>query len=207
MNGCINCGMRLCELCGEHSCCNSSQESEPQIENSDSGISVDGRSSTDSGNPKSLRRKRYSGQSDPSRGDLGYKSDDEIRDPKSTGRKRAALLFPLDPESNCEWMGLTNCGGGEFPIIGCVDGKQEHRHHGPDKDTLNNATGNVHRICDNCHNIWHSQNDPTYDSKVHGKKLHAPRIATNKELIARLGKRCYIAAQYKPIKKPTLEQS
>lgn len=54
-------------------------------------------------------------------------------------------------------------GGGEFPIQGCSDGVQLNRHHGPDKNTLNNEPGNVHRICAHCHNRWHAKNDPDYD--------------------------------------------
>lgn len=62
----------------------------------------------------------------------------------------------------CEWSMKKNCGGGEFPIVGCHDGKQQARHHGPDKNTLNNERGNVHRICHSCHNRWHTLNDPNY---------------------------------------------
>lgn len=201
INGCLLCGRGLCELCGECDCCNTQTKSQPEVEIAEAPVSESGDGGTGvSATSNSLRRKRYSGPEDKSRGNLGYKSDDEVRDPKSTGRKRAAVLFPLKPESACEWEGLTNCGGGQFPIIGCYEGKQEHRHHGPDKDTLNNSAGNVHRICDDCHNLWHSQNDPSYDPKIDSKKLHAPREATNQELIARIGKRVYIAANYKPLK-------
>lgn len=97
------------------------------------------------------------------------KRDDALKDQQSTGRKRAARLYPLHAESDCEWSGRSDCGGGTNPIIGCGGisgipaGKQQARHHGPDKNTLNNEPGNVHRICHSCHNRWHAANDPDYD--------------------------------------------
>jgi hypothetical protein len=90
-----------------------------------------------------------------------YKDDANLKDQQSTGRKRAAEMYPLNREADCEWARQSNCGGNK-PIVGCVDGKQEARHHGPDKNTLNNDSGNVHRICHNCHNRWHATNDETY---------------------------------------------
>lgn len=91
-----------------------------------------------------------------------YKSDRTLKDQQSTGRKRAAEAYPLDKEAACEWQGLRNCGGGKYSIIGCSDGLQQARHHGPDKNTLNNEKGNVHRICAKCHNRWHTKNDEEY---------------------------------------------
>lgn len=112
-------------------------------------------------------------------GDIGRPMSDpaDVKDPKSTGRKRAAALAPIFPEMLCEWAGLRHAGGGVVPIVGCdghrlVDEKgqrddglwQGDRHHGPDKNTLNNAVGfNLHRICVSCHHRWHSLNDPYYD--------------------------------------------
>lgn len=74
----------------------------------------------------------------------------ELIDSESTGRKRAAKLYPLDERKTCEWQGQKNCGGGRRPIVGCMDGKQKHRHHGPVKKTTYNHEGNVHRICTSC---------------------------------------------------------
>lgn len=95
-----------------------------------------------------------------------HKRDAAIRDAESTGRKRAARLYPLDREAECEWQNasLDNpMGGGTHPITtGCAK-KQENRHHGPDKNTLNNDEGNVHRICSLHHNRWHAANDPDYE--------------------------------------------
>ena len=93
----------------------------------------------------------------------------EMRDVLSTGRKRAANAFPLpgpgEPPMDCEWKGLRNAGGGVKPIVGCFSGNATDRHHGPDKSTLNNEPGNVHRICSTCHNRWHARNDPHYGKR------------------------------------------
>lgn len=105
-----------------------------------------------------------------------FKNDAALRDQQSTGRKRASRLYPLDPDADCEWAGITNAGGGQYPIEGCGGNskrpvaKQECRHHGPDKNTLNNEPGNVHRICVTCHNRWHALNDKGYvwGSKTRG---------------------------------------
>lgn len=96
-------------------------------------------------------------------GDLRtYKDDSALRDQQSTGRKRAARLYPLEADAPCEWQMKKNCGGGNKPIVGCMNGVQQARHHGPDKNTLNNESGNVHRICHTCHNRWHTLNDDGY---------------------------------------------
>lgn len=93
------------------------------------------------------------------------KPDAALKDQQSTGRKRAANLYPLDRERACEWQDAfpeNLKGGGTRPIdFGC-DNYQEARHHGPDKNTLNNEPGNVHRICHWHHNNWHARNDPDY---------------------------------------------
>lgn len=110
-----------------------------------------------------------------------YKSDASLKDQQSTGRKRAAAMYPLYRDEDCEWKGKKNCGGGKS-ITGCMEGKQQARHHGPDKNTLNNDEGNVHRICHSCHNNWHALNDPGY---VWGGviEVHSPTIATDIELM------------------------
>lgn len=113
---------------------------------------------------------------------IGSEGEDEIRqpkklnlkDPKSTGRKRAAVLYPIDPNENCEWQGKRNCGGGRRPVIGCRAGKQQHRHHGPVKDTTRNEQGNVHRICTPCHIHWHELNDLEYDASENELLPHVP---------------------------------
>ena len=103
-------------------------------------------------------------------------SPGEVSDPTSTGRKRAALLAPILTGQTCAWAGLKHAGGGIVPILGCdghtlIEKKggegefyQGDRHHGPDKNTLNNAVGsNLHSICADCHHRWHSLNDDAYD--------------------------------------------
>jgi hypothetical protein len=118
---------------------------------------------------------------------------DEITDVLSTGRKRAAMLYPIFEGMVCEWAGLRSAGGGVAPIIGCnfnkitpeKGGKGAYKqgdvHHGPDKNTLANEPGNAHRICAFCHHRWHAANDKFYgkrpmreDGKVDGTKPFLP---------------------------------
>lgn len=106
-----------------------------------------------------------------------------LKDKSSTGRKRAAELYPIEEGASCEWRLKQNCGGGRVPIIGCFDGVQEHRHHGPVKDTLNNYTGNVHRICNDCHVHWHELNDLVYDEREFRLLPHDPVEATMDECV------------------------
>lgn len=109
------------------------------------------------------------------------KPDEDIQDQTSTGRKRAALLYPIPSVESggmtCEWSELAFAGGGAIPIIGCrgnliADIKAKtgefwpgNVHHGPDKSTLNNEPDNVSRVCPTCHNRWHALNDPLYAPK------------------------------------------
>lgn len=98
----------------------------------------------------------------------GYEANKDLadyKDPVSTGRKRAAEMYPISAGMVCEWAGLAKAGGGVVPIIGCVGRPASDRHHGPDKNTMNNAPGNLHRICDYCHNTWHAVNDPHYGER------------------------------------------
>ncbi len=112
------------------------------------------------------------------------KNPEDVKDKFSTGRKRAAQLYPLFKDKPCEWQGKKNCGGGPSPIIGCVNGLQQHRHHGPVKQVLRNEPGNVHRICNHCHARWHAVNDPIYDEYLYNKHPHSPEIADEMELLA-----------------------
>ena len=115
----------------------------------------------------------------------GVKNPDDVKDRHSTGRKRAAQLYPIfSPDDPCEWRMKKNCGGGEKPIVGCLKGTQEDRHHGPVKDTLRNEPGNVHRICKLCHNRWHADNDSIYDPEKNNKLPHSPEEATELEVLA-----------------------
>jgi len=56
----------------------------------------------------------------------------------------AAKAAPIKPGSVCEWAWLLQAGGGVVPIMGCPGRPASDRHHGPDKNTLNN---NVGRTC------------------------------------------------------------
>lgn len=94
-----------------------------------------------------------------------------VTDLESTGRKRAAKYYPIPKVGEpgypmkCEWAGLKSAGGGVEPIVGCVGNEAKHIHHGPDKNTLENSVGNVHRVCAQCHNRWHTLNDKYYPSE------------------------------------------
>lgn len=111
------------------------------------------------------------------------KDPDKVSDVLSTGRKRAAQLYPIFKDKPCEWQGQKDCGGGQ-PIIGCIDGLQIDRHHGPVKNPLRNEPGNVHRICKFCHNRWHAVNDPIYNEEEYDKTTHSPEPADELELLA-----------------------
>jgi hypothetical protein len=97
----------------------------------------------------------------------------DITDITSTGRKRAAMMYPIFKNMVCEWAGLKHAGGGVEPIIGCAGNiiqptkgpDKGDRHHGPDKNVINNAPDNVHRICSPCHNRWHSKNNKYYGER------------------------------------------
>jgi hypothetical protein len=93
------------------------------------------------------------------------KPDELVTDVTSTGRKRAAVMYPIEEGMICEWANLRFAGGGIKPIIGCEGRPASARHHGPDKDTLNNNPGNVHRICVFCHVRWHTRNDEFYGKR------------------------------------------
>lgn len=98
----------------------------------------------------------------------GYTGTKELNsyvDPLSTGRKEAVKKFPIKPGMVCEWAWLRYAGGGIEPIIGCPGHPAEAVHHGPDKNTMCNIPGNVHRICAECHNRWHAVNDPHYGER------------------------------------------
>lgn len=106
------------------------------------------------------------GRSEQGRGGQ-VKDPDAVTDTESTGRKRAAKLFPIEPGMPCEWAGLKLAGGGVQPIMGCIpEGRNAATdiHHGPNKSTLANLVGNVHRICSTCHNRWHTVNDRFYNT-------------------------------------------
>jgi hypothetical protein len=102
------------------------------------------------------------------------KTPDAITDVQSTGRKRAKVMYPITEDMECEWRGLGRAGGGVNPIIGCIENRATDRHHGPDKNTLNNKAGNVHRICSPCHNLWHARNDEFYGERPPGTEPFIP---------------------------------
>lgn len=107
----------------------------------------------------------------------------DITDIVSTGRKRAAMLYPIFENMKCEWAGLKFAGGGVEPIVGCDNniiqpnkGPQKgDRHHGPDKNVINNSPGNVHRICSPCHNRWHAKNNKYYGDRPQPDQPFLPK--------------------------------
>jgi hypothetical protein len=98
----------------------------------------------------------------------------DITDVQSTGRKRAAVMYPIEEGMICEWAYLKYAGGGVVPIVGCLNNPATDRHHGPDKNTLNNSPSNVHRICAYCHNYWHAKNDEFYGERPSGTEPFIP---------------------------------
>lgn len=112
----------------------------------------------------------------------------------------------------CEWAWQKNCGGGVTPIVGCPGYAAEAIHHGPDKNTMKNVKGNVHRICSECHNRWHGLNDPAYgprptfeDGGVDASvpfvppvpyTEHDPQPATDDEVFDEEKRRRYVARQH-----------
>lgn len=155
-----------CSVCGRglhKECVKGCRKCHPETQNTSTERTSDG--SVDSNDVPEERKKN------------------NLRDPSSTGRKRAARLYPIDNSAPCEWRGQRNCGGGRRPIIGCYDGNQKHRHHGPIKDTTRNESGNVHRICTSCHVHWHELNDLVYDPKDNELLPHAPVPASDEETI------------------------
>lgn len=165
---CLDCGEGFHELCSSNcGVCHFSDES-GDSDSQRMGVSIDeeGEERAKTKTPKKHGRRTT--------------NDLNLKDQQSTGRKRAAKLFPLDPDAPCEWRNQANCGGGEKPIVGCTDGFHQARHHGPDKNTLYNEEGNVHRICFYCHNRWHADNDPTYvPEEFH--EPHNPRTASEED--------------------------
>ncbi len=166
--GCIPCGRgfhKECNKCRKNKCHGSDQ----QLVSSLTGVSPKTKPNT--------KGEWAKGQP--------IKDPANVKDRHSTGRKRAAQLYPIfSPDDPCEWRLKKNCGGGQKPITGCLNGKQEARHHGPVKDTLRNEPGNVHRICTLCHNRWHADNDPIYSEEENNKLPHSPQEATELEVLA-----------------------
>ena len=106
----------------------------------------------------------------------------DITDITSTGRKRAAMMYPIFKNMKCEWAGLKFAGGGVEPIIGCAGNiiqpnkgpDKGDRHHGPDKNVINNSPQNVHRICSKCHNRWHAKNNKYYGERPPADEPYEP---------------------------------
>lgn len=99
-----------------------------------------------------------------------------MKDPVSTGRKRAAVLYPIAGGQVCDWAYRKNAGGGIDPIIGCGGRPASHIHHGPDKSTLNNDASNISLVCEFCHNRWHVANDKYYGKRPDDNSTWIPHV-------------------------------
>lgn len=113
------------------------------------------------------------------------KTDDAVTDQQSTGRKRAAQLYPLKDENGrplpCDYANKpapTLPDYMEVQIDGCgirkgtLAGKAQARHH-HNYNTLDNERANVALLCHSCHNLLHAKNDPfkaTIYEKIYGFK-------------------------------------
>jgi hypothetical protein len=189
MSMCVMCAAQLPSSCLTGSCDATdtllTEESTTQVTHSRTvlGIEItdglsDGISTDDSSGSNNEHRKGSSGRGGNRGSRKRAKSDSQ-----SAGRKIAAREYPLNGDAPCEWQNQGNCGGGDYPILGCLDGKQQARHHGPEKNVHNNEKGNVHRICHYCHYRWHAANDPTYDWNAGVWPPHNPRPLTEKEKV------------------------
>ena len=157
---CLDCGRGFHDECEREPCCCTEQ------------------TSTDNSTPVDAGTSDHKG----ARGSSNLRQDVTI----SAGRKRAAAEYEIDPNLPCDWRGKINCGGGFYPVPGCISGFQTDRHHGPDKTTTNNSPENIHLICKPCHNLWHRRNDPAYgpnDKCPAGINPHEPRWATEDEFL------------------------
>jgi hypothetical protein len=111
-------------------------------------------------------------QEPDSRATRRQKDDSAVTDPQSTGRKRAAALYPLKDENGvpipCD---LANKTSPTLPnyykvqIDGCgvrkgsLKANAQSRHHWS-YNTLDNERSNIGLLCHSCHNLIHSRNDP-----------------------------------------------
>lgn len=185
MPRCVNCLANFHTSCLQKSCDCSHNSGQPESDPSPTpreGSAQEELPSEDSDEVEEsdLRASSVKRRSGGSRKGI-YKRDAILTDQQSTGRKRAARLYPLDRSAPCQWQGYANVGGGEHPIVGCVHGLQEARHHGPDKAVTNNSQGNVHLICHRCHVRWHYANNPTYNWNTTYHPAHDPRPMTVEE--------------------------
>jgi len=106
------------------------------------------------------------------------KDETSVTDPQSTGRKRAAVLYPLKDENGnplpCDLAGKaapTLPGFYRVQIDGCgirkgtLEAKAQSRHHWS-YNTLDNERSNIGLLCHSCHNLIHARNDP-YKAEIY----------------------------------------
>lgn len=173
---CLDCGRGFHDECEQQPCCCNEDESNTERTIQPGGSSNEVESDREEPSQGSKVRNRNDSTSPQQRKNVSV----------SAGRKRAAVEYEIDPGAPCEWRGKVNCGGGFYPVPGCLLGFQTDRHHGPDKTTTNNSSDNIHLICKPCHNLWHRRNDPAYgptEKCPEGIKPHEPKWATEDEFL------------------------
>lgn len=114
------------------------------------------------------------------------KADEDLKDPRSTNRKRAQKVCKDDGVEigdPCEWRGLANVGLAIHPVVGCIDGTVADIHH-VSKNTYDNSRANLAGVCRRCHNWTHTFIDPCTrkDDRSTVFEFATPRRATEEEL-------------------------
>lgn len=182
MQKCSNCMQGICNFCRKGECeCNHAPIDYKEKRNGGVLSHYEEDEEDDSGSSESEAVTADDKSSRKPQRQRKQKRNSALKDQQSTGRKRAAKYYPIIPDAPCEWQRQANCGGGAYPILGCYEGKQKDRHHGPEKAVTNNEPGNVHRICAGCHHTWHAANDPDYDWNAPNLTPHNPRPMTPDE--------------------------
>lgn len=112
------------------------------------------------------------------------KDEGSLKDIQSTGRKRAAVLYPLKDENGrpipCDFAGRRNvlpnfmqvqidgCGTRQGTVAGIAQARHHHNY-----TVTDNERSNVGLLCHSCHNLLHSKNDPFKDQiyeRIYGFK-------------------------------------
>lgn len=157
---CIECLRSFHVVCGVPCCCGTAVFISDATVSSDADEESTTQSNTNYDTSDSEAEWRVS-----SGGTRRGKRDASLKDQQSTGRKRAAQVLSLDREALCHWHDASPTnpkGGGLYPVVFGCQNTQVARHHGPDKNTLNNSEDNLSAICAFHHNNWHAKNDPEY---------------------------------------------
>lgn len=129
------------------------------------------------------------------------KEDSELQNAERVGRQRANRIKPISTGDKCEWAMLKYAGGGVEPVIGCMGNPAAVIHHGPDKSYLNNDESNLHKLCRDCHAIWHARNDKYYDSRPEDNSAFIPNQEYKEHDFISKATVDEVIANYKEVKK------